>query len=99
MNGKHKRRAFSGSEKVAIVKRHLADGVAVSELCEEHRIQPALFYQWQRQLFENGAVAFERKSKPKGPSVQEQQIARLKSRLVTKHEVIGELTEEEVKAK
>ena len=55
MSGKQNRRTFSGQEKVAIVKRHLIDGVPVSDLCEEQRIQPTLFYQWQKQVFENGA--------------------------------------------
>ena len=58
MSGKQKRRTFSVREKVAIVKRHLIDGVPVSDLCEEQQIQPTLFYQWQKQLFENGAAAF-----------------------------------------
>ncbi len=46
------RRKFTGRQKAEIVKRHLVDGVAVSELCEEYQIQPTQFYQWQRQLFE-----------------------------------------------
>ena len=99
MSGKQKRRTFSGREKVAIVKRHLIDGIPVSELCEEQQIQPTLFYQWQKQLFENGATAFERKSKPKGPSAEERRLGRLQAKLATKNEVIAELMEENVKAK
>jgi len=99
MSGKQKRRTFSGSEKVAIVKRHLIDAVPVSDLCEEQQIQPTLFYQWQKQLFENGAAAFERKTKSKGPSADQQRIARLKDKLANKNEVIAELMEENVKAK
>jgi transposase len=52
-------RAFSADQKVAIVRRHLVDGVAVSDLCDEYKIQPTQFYQWQKLLFENGAAAFE----------------------------------------
>ncbi len=29
------RRQFTGQQKVEIVKRHLLDGITVSELCEE----------------------------------------------------------------
>jgi transposase-like protein len=54
------RRHFSPQQKVAIVKEHLVDGVAISDLCDRHHLQPAQFYQWQKQLFENGAAAFER---------------------------------------
>ena len=58
------RRQFTAQQKVEIVKRHLIDGVPISELCEEFQIQPTQFYQWQRQLFDNGEKAFERKNKP-----------------------------------
>ena len=58
------RRHFTPPQKVAIVKRHLVDGVPISDLCDQHHILPTLFYQWQKQLFENGATAFEPKAKP-----------------------------------
>jgi transposase-like protein len=93
------RRHFSPHEKVAIVKRHLVDGVAVSDLCDEHHIQPNQFYQWQRQLFENGSTAFERKAKSAGPSPVERQVESLRAKLATKNEVIAELMEECVSLK
>jgi transposase-like protein len=31
----------------------------VSDLCEEHRINPTLFYRWQKDWFEQGAVVFD----------------------------------------
>lgn len=50
---------YSSEEKVSIVRRHLIDGVLVSDLCDEFGIQPTVFYRWQKQLFENGSKAFE----------------------------------------
>jgi hypothetical protein len=47
---------------VAIAEKHLVDGVPISDLCDRHHIQPAQFCVWQKQLFENGAAAFERKT-------------------------------------
>jgi transposase len=88
------RRHFSPAQKVAIVKEHLVDGVAVSDLCDRHRIQPTQFYQWQKQLFENGAGAFERKAKPAGPSPEKRQVEALQAKLLVKNEVIAELMEE-----
>jgi transposase len=88
------RRHFSPQQKVAIVKRHLVDGVPISDLCDEHHIQPAQFYLWQKQLFENGATAFERKTKHPGPSPQERKLQQLEAKLITKNEVIAELMEE-----
>jgi transposase-like protein len=50
---------FSIEQKVAILRRHLVDKVPVSDLSDEYKLQPSLLYQWQRQLFENMAGAFE----------------------------------------
>ena len=61
------RRHFSPQQKVAIVKEHVVDGVPISDLCDRHHIQPTQFYLWQKQLFENGAAAFERKAKMLAP--------------------------------
>jgi transposase-like protein len=54
------RRFFSPEQKVGILREHLVEGKPVSDLCEKHRIHPTIFYQWQRQFFENGTAAFER---------------------------------------
>lgn len=93
------RRHFTPEQKVAIVKRHLVDGVPISDLCDQHQILPTQFYQWQKQLFEHGATAFERKGKPSGPSPQERRIQHLEAKLATKNEVIAELMEENVNLK
>jgi len=91
------RRHFSPVQKVAIVKEHVVDGVAVSDLCDRHRIQPTQFYQWQKQLFENGAAAFERKpGRPSGLSPEKRQVEALQAKLLVKNEVIAELLEENV---
>jgi transposase len=90
------RRYFSPQQKVAIVKQHLVDDVPISDLCDEHHIQPNQFYQWQKQLFENGAGAFERKTKASGPTPAERQVEALRAKLATKNEVIAELMEENV---
>ena len=88
------RRHFTPQQKVAVVKAHLVDGVPISDLCDRHHLQPAQFYLWQKQLFENGATAFERKTKHPGPSPQERKLQQLEAKLITKNEVIAELMEE-----
>jgi transposase-like protein len=93
------RRHFSPQQKVAIVKEHLVDGVPISDLCDRHHLQPAQFYLWQKQLFENGAAAFERKTRSAGPTLAERQVEALRAKLVTKNEVIAELMEENVSLK
>ena len=96
---KKQRRHFDGEQKVAIVKRHLVDKVPVSDVCEEHQMHPTQFYQWQRQLFEHGAAAFERKPGKRRNDARDQRIARLESKLVEKNEVVAELLQEHVQLK
>jgi transposase len=51
------RRHFAGTEKVAILKRHLLDKVPVSDLCDELHLYPNQFYAWLKEFFENGHCA------------------------------------------
>jgi len=88
-----KRRHFSPEQKMTILRRHLLDHVPVSDLCDEFGIQPTVFYTWQKQLFETGAVVFERRTE--GPGVQlTRQVASLEQKIVKKNEVLSELMEE-----
>ena len=96
---KKQRRQFDGAQKLAIVKRHLLDNVPVSDLCDEYQILPTQFYQWQKQLFENGAAAFERKNGKPRTDARDQKIARLEAKLTEKNEVVAELLQEHVQLK
>lgn len=93
-----KRRRFTAEEKAAILRRHLVEGVAVSDLCDEYGLNPTVFYRWQQTLFEHAAAAFERRS-----DAREQHLARevevLTARLARKDEVIGEIMAEHVALK
>ncbi len=52
------RKHYTSQQKVSILRRHLLDGVAVSDLCDEYALHPTPFYRWQKAFFENGATAF-----------------------------------------
>ena len=94
MSDKQTRRHFTPPEKVAIVKRHLLEGVPVSNLCDEFDINPTLFYQWQRQLFENAHLAFENGRKSRAvEDAKDHKIAQLEAKLTRKNEVMAELME------
>ena len=54
------RKVFTPEQKVAIVRAHLIEKVPVSEVCEKHGVSVVNYYNWQKQLFENAAAAFER---------------------------------------
>jgi transposase-like protein len=92
------RKQYSAQEKVAILREHLLEGNAISEVCQRHQLQPTVFYGWQKTFFENGAAAFERKNK-RAEEGKDRQIAALQEKLATKNEVIAELLEENVRSK
>jgi len=93
-----KRRNFTAGEKVAILRAHLLDKVQISELCDKHGIQPTQFYQWQKQLFENGDAAFERRGS-RNCGTEARRMEALEQKLRKKDEVLGELMEEHVALK
>ena len=84
---KRTRRRFTGIEKTQALKRHLVDKIAVSDLCAELGLQPSQFYQWQKQLFENGARAFENSGKPGAKCL----LAVLEAKLTRRDAMIAEL--------
>ena len=91
------RKNYTPVEKVAILRRHLIDHVPVSDLCDEHQLSPTLFYTWQKQFFENGPTAFQRKDA--GDSQHLRTISALRDKLQRKNEVVAELMEEHIKLK
>jgi transposase len=91
---KQPRRHFAGTEKVAILKRHLVDKVPVSDLCDELHIYPNQLYGWLKEFFENGHVVFDNGRKAKaGDDGKDKKIEQLEAKLTRKNEVMAELME------
>lgn len=93
-----KRRRYTPQEKVAHLRRHLLEGVQVSDLCDELGVQPTVYYRWQKQFFEEGAAAFD-KDHTQPLKAAQQRIAALERKLQAKNEVLSELLEEHVRLK
>ena len=93
-----RRKHYSPSEKVQLLKRHMVDKVPVSDLCDKHGLSPTVFYRWQKQFFEKGELAFSDKHKTKEKR-QERRIRELVAKLVLKNEVVSELMEAHIKLK
>jgi transposase len=94
------RRHLSVPEKVAILKRHLLEGIPVSKLCDEVGVKPTVFYSWQKLLFENAHLAFENGRKSKvAEDAKEKKIEQLEAKVQRKNEVLAELMEEHTKLK
>lgn len=97
---KRQRRHFTTEQKAELLRRHLVDKVPVSEICNELKLQPTVFYDWLRTLMAQAPKALE--SPTRGPSPEkklEQRIAELEAKLAKKDAVIAEVTEEMVKLK
>lgn len=98
-----RRRQFTSEDKAAILRRHLADKVPVSDLCDEYHIQPSLFYLWQRQALENLAAALgdgrTRRGQQQAAASEQARVAALEARLARKDAVIAEISEEHLALK
>jgi len=93
-----KRKQYNSKEKVAIIHKHLVEGIAISDVCEEYGIQPSVFYRWQKSLFEEGGQVFER-GRDSQVNRQQRQIETLQEKLQKKNEVLVEVMEEYVALK
>lgn len=94
------RRNFTTDQKVAILRRHFVDKVAISDLCTEYELQPSVFYYWQKQAFENLAGALQpvvtTSSREKD---LEREVEALKAKVAKKDGVIASISEEYVTLK
>src|SRR6266478_4795142 len=84
--GRRSNGSTTPEEKVAILRRHLVEGVPISDLCDERGLQPTVFYRWQKEFFENGAAAFQQRGRTNHQPEQER-IAYLEQKIQTKDEV------------
>ena len=92
MARKGKRRYFKAAEKVAILKRHLVEREEVSAICEDLKIHPNQFYEWQKLFFENGVKAFE-SLENREEELLRIKVSALESKLQRKDAVLSELME------
>jgi transposase-like protein len=94
---------LTAEQKVAIVREHLLEKVPVSDLCGKHGIRSVDFFNWQRQLFENGAACFVRKknaaNQRRQNATSERRVEQLETKIRSKNEVITELLLEHAKLK
>lgn len=98
---KEKRRQFSADKKSEILRGHLVDKVAVSDPCDERKIQPSLFYRWLQQMMGNPEAALQDgRSQRRSDAALERAQARieaLESELARKDAIIADISEEHLK--
>jgi transposase-like protein len=95
---KKRRRYFSAKEKMAALRKHFVEDVAVSDICDEMGIQPKLFYDWQQMLFTRGEQVFNRKPE-EGMTRHAREVTKLETKLRKKDEVLAEVMAEYVALK
>ena len=91
---KRTRRHHTAAQKATLLRRHIVEKVPVSDNCDEHGLQPSVFYHWQRQLFDNAPTVFEGPRRtPSREQELEARIAQLEAKLARKDAVIAEISE------
>ena len=78
-----KRACYTAEEKVNIIRKHLLKKVPIFDLCDQYKLQPTVFYRWQKQFFEHVSRTFdgvENKDRSK-----EDKILGLEQKLQTKN--------------
>ena len=81
MSESRQRRKFTAKQKLEIVLAGLREDRSVREVCREHQIQEALYYQWREQLLEAGAERFAGKDERQGEKEMRKRIAELERTL------------------
>jgi len=94
---KHPRR-FAPEQKAAILREHLIDKIAVSDLCDKHGLQPTIFYRWQKEMFENLPSLFERPRDSRVWALERHSQA-LQEKLAHKDGIIAEIMADYIAAK
>ena len=98
----NRRKKFCPEEKVRLLRLHLVEKVPVSDICDQHGLNPNVFYRWQQQFFENGSAAFEKAGKERNDSQSKkllEKVAKLQAKLANKDEVIAEIMASHVELK
>ena len=90
------RKGYTATQKVKILREHLENQVPVSELCKRYDIQPTVFYSWKKLLFEGALEIFSGSHKNRKNATERKNV-QLNSKLSSMHEVITELSAENLK--
>ena len=97
---KSSRRRHTAEQKAEFLRQHVVDKKPVSEICNEAKIQPSLFYTWQRELLAGAPSVFSNpRRSPSREKQLEEKVSRLEARVAHKDRIIAEVTEEYVTLK
>ena len=95
---KTKRKKYSASQKVSIVRELIEGDCSLSEISEKYRVHPTQLTRWKKQLFEGAVETFNRKA-VNADQKREKEVKGLKEKLSHKDGIIVELLEENLQLK
>jgi transposase len=88
---KRKYRQFTPDQKAEIVLAGLRGDRSVREVCREHEVSEALYYQWRDRLLEGGKAAL---AAPRDKTPERAEIAELKKKVAQLERTLGRKTYE-----
>ncbi len=91
MSEKRKYRQFTPDQKAEIVLAGLRGDRSVREVCREHEVSEALYYQWRDRLLEGGRAAL---AAPRDKTPERAEIAELKKKVAQLERTLGRKTYE-----
>ncbi len=99
MGETRKKKRWRPEEIAAVMRRVLVEKIEVSAVCEEAGCCPSQVYRWQKELFDQGGLVFERSNGSADKRVKAAKVttAKLEAKLRRKDEVLSELMEEHLR--
>ena len=93
-----KQKQYQPAQKVAIIREHLVEKRALSDICDAYGIHPSVYSRGQKKFFERGKKAFPA-TPPTAETHLKEEVSQLTARLARKDAVLGEVMEEYVALK
>lgn len=90
-------RTFSAETKWQIIKEGRTTNLSISEVCDQHRISPTQFYQWERTAERGARQALQ--AQPRGRKKLRPSEEALQTEIERLREVIAELSSENLRLK
>ncbi len=91
------RRQFSAEVKWQILKEGRSTNLTISQVCDQHQISPALFYQWERVAERGARQALQ--GQPRGRKKLRPSEEALLNEIQRLREVIAEISSENLRLK
>jgi len=87
------KKRYSPIQKVEMLREHLENQVAISDLSDRFSVSPAMIYYWKKQLFENAVTLFKNNKK------DQLKFKELQDKLSEKDAIISELAADNIRLK